>query len=77
LAASRRRWNRTHPTHLGELEQLLRSRQEREVFRDKQGPDDGLGQVFLVIDNLYAFSRDNTDQFNTRNPLLEQGEPNW
>jgi type VII secretion protein EccCa/type VII secretion protein EccCb len=56
----------------GELEQLLRSRQEREVFRDKQGPDDGLGQVFLVIDNLYAFSRDNTDQFNTRNPLLSK-----
>jgi len=54
----------------GELEQLLRIRQEREVFRDLQGPDDGLGQVFLVIDNLYAFSRDNTDQFNTRNPLL-------
>jgi type VII secretion protein EccCb len=26
--------------------------------------------VFLVIDNLYAFSRDNTDAFNTRNPLL-------
>lgn len=26
--------------------------------------------VFLVIDNLYAFSRDNTDTFNTRNPLL-------
>ncbi len=32
--------------------------------------DDGFGEVFLVIDNLYAFSRDNTDQFNTRNPLL-------
>jgi DNA segregation ATPase FtsK/SpoIIIE, S-DNA-T family len=56
----------------GELEQLLRSRQQREVFRDKQGPDDGMGQVFLVIDNLYAFSRDNTDQFNTRNPLLSK-----
>jgi type VII secretion protein EccCb len=28
--------------------------------------------VFLVIDNLYAFSRDNTDQFNTRNPLLNK-----
>ncbi|HEY2450300.1 MAG TPA: type VII secretion protein EccCb, partial [Mycobacterium sp.] len=56
----------------GELEQLLRSRQQREVFRDKHGPDDGLGQVFLVIDNLYAFSRDNTDQFNTRNPLLNK-----
>jgi ESX secretion system protein EccC len=54
----------------GELEQLLRSRQQREVFRDRHGPDDGFGQVFLVIDNLYAFSRDNTDQFNTRNPLL-------
>jgi type VII secretion protein EccCb len=26
--------------------------------------------VFLVIDNLYGFSRDNVDQFNTRNPLL-------
>ena len=56
----------------GELEQLLRSRQQREVFRDKHGPDDGLGQVFLVIDNLYAFSRDNTDLFNTRNPLLNK-----
>jgi S-DNA-T family DNA segregation ATPase FtsK/SpoIIIE len=56
----------------GEIEQLLRIRQQREVFRDKQGPDDGLGQVFLVIDNLYAFSRDNTDQFNTRNPLLSK-----
>ena len=56
----------------GELEQLLRSRQQREVFRDKHGPDDGRGQVFLVIDNLYAFSRDNTDLFNTRNPLLNK-----
>ncbi len=56
----------------GELEQLLRSRQQREVFRDKHGPDDGLGQVFLVIDNLYAFSRDNTDLYSTRNPLLSK-----
>jgi DNA segregation ATPase FtsK/SpoIIIE, S-DNA-T family len=56
----------------GEIEQLLRSRQKREVFRDKHGPDDGLGEVFLVIDNLYAFSRDNTDQYNTRNPLLSK-----
>jgi type VII secretion protein EccCa/type VII secretion protein EccCb len=56
----------------GELEQLLLSRQRREVFREKHGaaPDDGYGEVFLVIDNLYAFGRDNTDQFNTRNPLL-------
>lgn len=65
----------------GELEQLLLSRQQREVFRDRPGhgsnghangdtPDDGYGEVFLVIDNLYAFGRDNTDQFNTRNPLL-------
>ncbi|GJO04524.1 type VII secretion protein EccCa [Mycobacterium marinum] len=62
----------------GELEQLLLARQQREVFRDRGGngqahgsvPDDGFGEVFLVIDNLYAFSRDNTDQFNTRNPLL-------
>ena len=58
----------------GELEQLLLSRQRREAFREKQdngsGTDDGFGEVFLVIDNLYAFGRDNTDQFNTRNPLL-------
>ncbi len=56
----------------GELEQLLLSRQRREAFRDKHGsaPDDGFGEVFLIIDNLYAFGRDNTDQFNTRNPLL-------
>ncbi|EID09779.1 hypothetical protein MXEN_19805 [Mycobacterium xenopi RIVM700367] len=58
----------------GELEQLLLSRQRREVFRDRRGngsgPDDGYGEVFLVIDNIYAFGRDNTDQFNTRNPLL-------
>jgi DNA segregation ATPase FtsK/SpoIIIE, S-DNA-T family len=66
----------------GELEQLLLSRQRRQAFRDRPGPghgngqgngssgDDGFGEVFLVIDNLYAFGRDNTDQFNTRNPLL-------
>lgn len=60
----------------GELEQLLLARQRREAFRDRRGaePDhaygDGYGEVFLVIDNLYAFGRDNTDQFNTRNPLL-------
>jgi S-DNA-T family DNA segregation ATPase FtsK/SpoIIIE len=56
----------------GELEQLLLSRQQREAFRDKHGSthDDGFGEVFLVVDNLYAFARDNTDQFNTRNPLL-------
>jgi S-DNA-T family DNA segregation ATPase FtsK/SpoIIIE len=56
----------------GELEQLLRSRQKREVFRARHGSglNDGFGEVFLVIDNLYAFGRDNTDQFNTRNPLL-------
>ncbi|WP_118914007.1 type VII secretion protein EccCa [Mycobacterium shigaense] len=56
----------------GELEQLLLSRQRRELFRDKHGsaPDDGFGETFLIIDNLYAFGRDNTDQFNTRNPLL-------
>ncbi|WP_156687497.1 type VII secretion protein EccCa [Mycobacterium sp. Marseille-P9652] len=56
----------------GEIEQLLLSRQKRGMFRDKHGaaPDDGLGEVFLVIDNLYAFGRDNSDQFNTRNPLL-------
>ncbi|HEX2283828.1 MAG TPA: type VII secretion protein EccCb, partial [Mycobacterium sp.] len=50
----------------GELEQLLRARQARGA--DQR--DDGYGEVFLLIDNLYAFSRDNTDAFNTRNPLL-------
>ena len=60
----------------GELEQLLLSRQQRETFREKHGsaPDDGYGEVFLVIDNLYAFGRDNTDQFNTRNPSAGQGD---
>ncbi|OBI84365.1 type VII secretion protein EccCa [Mycobacterium sp. E740] len=48
----------------GELEQLLRARQARGRHHDEYG------DVFLVIDNLYAFSRDNTDTFNTRNPLL-------
>ncbi len=60
----------------GELEQLLLSRQRHEVFRDRRGngsaPSDGFGEVFLIVDNLYAFSRDNTDQFNTRNPLLSK-----
>lgn len=50
----------------GELEQLLRARQARAA----SPRDDGYGEVFLVIDNLYAFSRDNTDAFSTRNPLL-------
>jgi DNA segregation ATPase FtsK/SpoIIIE, S-DNA-T family len=50
----------------GEVEGLLRSRQRA----GDRSPNDGYGHVFLVIDNLYAFSRDNTDQFNTRNPLL-------
>ncbi|CAJ1505323.1 type VII secretion protein EccCa [[Mycobacterium] holstebronense] len=56
----------------GELEQLLTARQHREAFRDGSigSLNDGYGEVFLVIDNLYAFSRDNTDAFNTRNPLL-------
>ena len=52
----------------GELEQLLRSRQRRGAHQS--GYADEYGEVFLVIDNLYAFGRDNTDQFNTRNPLL-------
>jgi type VII secretion protein EccCa/type VII secretion protein EccCb len=50
----------------GELEQLLRSRQRHAG----KTYSDGYGEVFLLIDNLYAFGRDNTDQFNTRNPLL-------
>ncbi|MGE2733428.1 type VII secretion protein EccCa [Mycolicibacterium vaccae] len=53
----------------GELEQLLRARQQRGAASGG-GYQDGYGEVFLVIDNLYAFSRDNTDTFNTRNPLL-------
>ena len=47
----------------GELEALLLARQQA-------GHEQTHSAVFLVIDNLYAFSRDNTDQFNTRNPLL-------
>ena len=67
----------------GELDQLLAARQRLfsdhdvatvEQFRTRRETesalDDGYGEVFLVIDNLYAFSRDNTDQFSTRNPLL-------
>ncbi|MDT5077755.1 MAG: segregation ATPase FtsK/SpoIIIE, family [Mycobacterium sp.] len=50
----------------GELDQLLRARQARGDHRDEYG------EVFLVIDNLYGFSRDNTDTFNTRNPLLSK-----
>jgi len=56
----------------GELDQLLRSRQARGHAGNGagNGERDPYGEVFLVIDNLYAFSRDNTDTFNTRNPLL-------
>lgn len=56
----------------GELAQLLRARQQgaRPDSGQPDGYRDGYGEVFLVIDNLYAFGRDNTDQFNTRNPLL-------
>ncbi len=53
-----------------ELEQLLRARQERGSAAGAGGYADGHGEVFLLIDNLYAFSRDNVDTFNTRNPLL-------
>ncbi|MGV0643641.1 type VII secretion protein EccCa [Mycolicibacterium sp. XJ2546] len=53
----------------GELEQLLRARQAR-THNGSAEEGDEYGEVFLVIDNLYAFSRDNTDTFNTRNPLL-------
>jgi S-DNA-T family DNA segregation ATPase FtsK/SpoIIIE len=62
----------------GELEQLLRARQAHRGREERKGEGhnggngerDAYGEVFLVIDNLYAFSRDNTDAFNTRNPLL-------
>ncbi|MDF2582084.1 MAG: secretion protein EccC [Mycobacterium sp.] len=53
-----------------ELEQLLRTRQESGARSGSGGYQDGYGEVFLMIDNLYAFSRDNIDTFNTRNPLL-------
>lgn len=53
-----------------ELEQLLRTRQEGGARSGSGGYQDGYGEVFLMIDNLYAFSRDNIDTFNTRNPLL-------
>lgn len=69
----------------GELELLLTSRQRLfrkhnvvsvDQFRERRTVepdlDDGFGEVFFVIDNLYAFSRDNTDAFNTRNPLLSK-----
>ena len=70
-AASRHRWSRERIRRtFGELEQLLRARQARAVNGDGRDGRDGYGEVFLVIDNLYAFSRDNTDTFNTRNPLL-------
>jgi len=55
----------------GELEQLLRARQKVGATRNGEYRD-GYGEVFLLIDNLYAFSRDNTDTFNTRNPLLSK-----
>ncbi|MEX3770483.1 type VII secretion protein EccCb, partial [Mycolicibacterium fortuitum] len=54
----------------GELEQLLQARQRQGAVSRVGSYSDGYGEVFLVIDNLYAFSRDNTDTFNTRNPLL-------
>ncbi len=54
----------------GELEQLLRARQKLGATAGNGEYRDGFGEVFLLIDNLYAFSRDNTDTFNTRNPLL-------
>ncbi|MGK2901736.1 MAG: type VII secretion protein EccCa [Mycobacterium sp.] len=53
-----------------ELEQLLRARQASGARSGSGGYEDGYGEVFLLIDNLYAFSRDNVDTFNTRNPLL-------
>nr|WP_090277378.1 type VII secretion protein EccCa [Mycolicibacterium komanii]CRL71766.1 type VII secretion protein EccCa/type VII secretion protein EccCb [Mycolicibacterium komanii] len=55
----------------GELEQLLRARQAR-GHSGKPESGEVYPHVFLVIDNLYAFSRDNTDTFNTRNPLLSK-----
>ncbi|MCX2710850.1 type VII secretion protein EccCa [Mycolicibacterium sp. J2] len=55
-----------------ELEQLLLARQERGSAAGAGGYADGYGEVFLLIDNLYAFSRDNVDTFNTRNPLLSR-----
>ncbi|MBI5337760.1 MAG: type VII secretion protein EccCa [Mycolicibacterium rufum] len=55
----------------GELDQLLRARRQRGAV-ERTDHEDGYGEVFLLIDNLYAFTRDNTDTFNTRNPLLSR-----
>ncbi|WP_422742840.1 type VII secretion protein EccCa [Mycobacterium sp. WMMD1722] len=55
----------------GEIDQLIRARQEAGQWGDR-GSAAAYPDVFLVIDNLYAFSRDNTDTFNTRNPLLNR-----
>lgn len=54
---------------IGELELLLRARQSV-GDTSAQTSGEAHSKVFLVIDNLYAFSRDNVDAFNTRNPLL-------
>ncbi len=54
-----------------ELEQLLRARQERGARSGSGGNAwTATARSSWSIDNLYAFSRDNIDTFNTRNPLL-------
>ncbi|ADG97223.1 cell division FtsK/SpoIIIE [Segniliparus rotundus DSM 44985] len=70
---------------LAELRQLLAAR--RRLFRDHEVASieqfrqrrktepalaDGFGDVFLLLDDLSAFSRANTDQFTTKNPLLAE-----
>ncbi|EFV14687.2 type VII secretion protein EccC [Segniliparus rugosus] len=70
---------------LAELRQLLGSRQRLfrdhsvasiEQFRERRASEaalrDGFGDVFLLLDDLTAFSRANTDQFTTKNPLLAE-----
>ncbi|MGL6236516.1 MAG: type VII secretion protein EccCa [Segniliparus sp.] len=70
---------------LAELRQLLAARRQLfrdhsvasvDEFRERRANEpalrDGFGDVFLLLDDLTAFSRANTDQFTTKNPLLAE-----
>ena len=70
---------------LAELRQLLAARRRLfrdhgvasiDEFRERRAAEpalrDGFGDVFLLLDDLTAFSRANTDQFTTKNPLLAE-----
>lgn len=52
--------------------QGISSMQEyRKIHNPQEDPQDPYGDVFLVIDNLYAFSKDNTDVLHPKNPLID------